>query len=104
MWAGNILAPRSSWGDCGTSNHNCGVHQEGPYSNVAMAWGTTVPSHTAYMTWSLEILLVAARHFRDYFCHVRRRELDCRRSRSRNYVVNLRVNWCGYDQEGPVDQ
>ena len=56
MWAENLLAPRSSWGDVGTINQNWGVQPGGPYINVAIAWGTTAPSCPAFTAWIPESL------------------------------------------------
>ena len=103
MWAENFLAPRSSWGDGGT-NHNWGVRTGGPYINVVMAWGTTIPYRPDYQTLSLERPHIAARRVRDDFHCARHCEHDRIFSRSCNHVVNPRVNWHGDDWEGPVDQ
>ena len=94
----------TGWGDSVNSNQNWGFQPGGPYSNVAMAWGTTIPAHTTYMPMSLDNLCAAACHVRDNFRRERRREIDFKGSRSCNPVVNPRVNWRGDDREGPVDQ
>ena len=69
-----------------------------------MAWGTTVPYHPAYQTWIPESPHIAAGRIRDDFCCTRRCEIDSRRSRSCNLVINPRVNRCVDDWEGPIDQ
>ena len=88
MWADNLLAPYYIWGDGGTTKQNWLVHPEGPYSNVAMAWGTTIPARTTYMPMSPDNLCAAACHVHDNFCRERRREIDFRGSRSCNPVAN----------------
>ena len=81
-----------------------GVHPGGPYSNVTMARGTNAPSCPDYQTWSLESPRISECHVHDDLRYVRRRDLDRRRSGSRNLVVNPRVNRSGDDWEGPADQ
>ena len=51
----NLQAPTvpSGWEDSDTSNQNCPVIPGGPYSNVAITWGSTVPACTAYTLRSL---------------------------------------------------
>ena len=103
MWYDNLLDPRASCGYGGTSNQNWGVQSRGYYSNVAMAWSTTVPSCPYYMTWSLEIPRVAAHCVRDDFCRARRCKLDRICSISCNPFVDVGVNWRGDYWEGPDD-
>ena len=76
MWADNLLAVCSSWGDGGTSNKNRGVQPGGPHIIVVTAWGTTVPSCIEFMTWSPESLRVAACCVCDDFRRARHREID----------------------------
>ena len=50
IWAANLLAPRSSWGDGGTTtNQNWLIQPWGPYGNVAAPWSRPIPVHPAYI-------------------------------------------------------
>ena len=103
MWADNRLDPRSSWGYGDTYNQTWGVQTGGPYINVAMSWGTTIPAPYAYMNWSQESPRVSVHRVCDDFRRARHRKLDCRRSRSSNPVINTRFNRRGYDWDVLVD-
>ena len=92
------------WGDTNTSNQNWPVIPGGPCSNVAIAWGSTVPTCPDYMPRSPYSLCIAALSVWDEFRRLRRHELDNKRSRSRNPIANPRFNRCGDDREGPVPQ
>ena len=73
MWADNLLDPRYSWGDGGTTNQNWEVQLGGPHSNVTMVWGSTVPACPTFMPRSKENLRVTAHCVRDDFCCARHR-------------------------------
>ena len=102
----NVQGPSepTSWRHGDTSNQNWGVTPGGPYSNVAVALGSTVPARQTYMSTSLENRRVAERRVCDDFRCLSYYELDRRRFRSCNPIVNPRVNFCGDDQEVPVTQ
>ena len=102
----NLQAPNLpyGWGGANTYNHNWGFLPGGPYSNVAVARGSTVPVCPAHMPRSMENPRAAARRIRDDFRHLERRELMRRCSRSRNPIVNLRFNSCSDYREGPITQ
>ena len=59
----NLQAPTvpTGWGHANTSNQNWGVRPGGPYINVKVAWGSTVPAHLAYMPKNPVNLRAAAR-------------------------------------------
>ena len=48
------------WGDDNTSNKNWGVSPGETYNNTRVSWGSTIPSHPAYMPMSQENLCAAA--------------------------------------------
>ena len=106
IYTENLMASydTTGWGDGVTSNHKWLVQPGGPYSNVSMAWGNTIPACSAYMPRIPENPRASMCRVRDDFRCVRFRELDHRRSRSCNHIANPRVNWCGDDHEGLVDQ
>ena len=76
----------------------------GTYSNITVTCSSNVSARSAYMPRSPENTRAAVRRNRDYFRRTMCRKLDSRRSRSRNPIINPRVNCCGGDQEGPVTQ
>ena len=96
----NLQAPTvpSGCGDTNTSNQNQGVFPVGPYRNIAVSWGSTVPARPAYVHRSTENPIAAACRVRDDFHRLMRHKIMWGRSRSCKHIVNTRVNCRG---EGP---
>ena len=72
---------------------------------MSVPWHGAIISRPAYLpVWSLENSRAAARRIRDDWPRGRRRVRMRSPSTSLNHVCNLRINMCGDDWEGPVDQ
>ena len=106
MYTENLLSPHDTtgWGDGDNSNQNWGVQPGGPYSNAAMAWGTTVPECPDYMPRSPYNARAATCRVRDDWLCGRHRALMSSLSKSCNPVRNPGINRRGDDWEGLVDQ
>ena len=105
FWAGNLLAPRYSWGGSGTTTNQNWVIPPGiPYGIVSVPWRVTIPTRPAYTLRIMENALAAACHACDDHLQSRNMARIPSPSTIRNLLRNLRVNWRGYDWDGLVNQ